>query len=258
LIEHNVARNCNGRARSYNAGIWPWSTDNSRFQLNEASWTHTTLDGQGFDSDFNSRNTVFQYNYSHDNEGGFMLICTPGKRDQRENLGNTGTIVRYNISHNDRSRIFHLSAAEHTLVHDNAIYVGPGLDVQMLITTDWDGWAVDALFRANRFYVDGTARYGHQVSRNPDGIYGMAPGWGPAQGIVFVGNHYAGRHIDKPADVIGIEEPLAGAPSQDWTAPEFDPAAPVGFEDFLARHREWMIRLFERHFGTPFKLDRQQ
>jgi hypothetical protein len=258
LIEHNVARNCNRRARSYNAGIWPWSADNSLFQLNEASWTRTTLDGEGFDSDYNSRNTVFQYNYSHDNEGGFMLICTPGKRDERENLGNTETVVRYNISRNDRARIFHLSAAEHTLVHDNAIYVGPGLDVQMLIATDWDGWAADAVFRANRFYVEGTARYGHQVSRNPDGTYGVAPGWGPAQGIVFEGNRYAGRHIDKPADATGIEEPLAGAPSQDWNAPEFDPAAPGGFADFLARHREWMIRLFEGHFGTPLKLHRLQ
>ena len=51
LIEHNIALNCNRRAGSYNAGIWPWSTDNSLFQLNEAAFTHTTLDGEGFDSD---------------------------------------------------------------------------------------------------------------------------------------------------------------------------------------------------------------
>ena len=133
LVEHNIARNCNRRASSYNAGIWPWSTDNSLFQLNEAAFTRTTLDGQGFDSDYNSRNTLFQYNYSHDNEGGFMLICTPGKRNQEENVGNIGTVVRYNISRNDRARIFHLSGAEQTTVEDNAIYVGPGLDVQMLL-----------------------------------------------------------------------------------------------------------------------------
>jgi len=28
-------------------------------------------DGEGFDSDWNSRNTVIQYNYSHDNDGAF-------------------------------------------------------------------------------------------------------------------------------------------------------------------------------------------
>ena len=114
VVEHNIALHCNRRAGSYNAGIWPWSTDNSLFQLNEAAYTHTTLDGEGFDSDFNSRETLFQYNYSHDNEGGFMLICTPGKRDPSENIGNTGTEIRYNISRNDHARIFNLSAAERT------------------------------------------------------------------------------------------------------------------------------------------------
>ena len=31
-------------------------------------------------------------------QGGFLLICTPGKRKAEENLGNLGTIARYNIS----------------------------------------------------------------------------------------------------------------------------------------------------------------
>ena len=55
-------------------------------------------DGQAFDSDGFCRNTVFQYNYSHDNDGGFMLICG------RENVGTT---IRYNISQNDQTRLFH-------------------------------------------------------------------------------------------------------------------------------------------------------
>lgn len=254
VVEHNIARNCNRRAGSYNAGIWPWSTDNSLFQLNEASFTRTTLDGQGFDSDYNSRNTVFQYNYSHDNEGGFMLICSPGKRKAEENLGNLGTIVRYNISRNDRARIFHLSAAEHTLVHDNAIYVGPDVDVQMLITTDWDGWAGDAVLRNNRFYVRGTARYGHQSSRSKDGTYGIASGWGPAQGIAFEGNQYVGRHIDKPSDATGKSVDLAGITEPDWNAPTFDASRPQNFDGFLATHRQWMLRLFEQQFGKPLEL----
>jgi Right handed beta helix region len=59
VVEHNIALQCNRQAGSYNAGIWPWSADNSLVQLNEAAFTHTTLDGQGFDSDFNSRHTCF-------------------------------------------------------------------------------------------------------------------------------------------------------------------------------------------------------
>jgi hypothetical protein len=256
VVEHNIARNCNRRANSYNAGIWPWSTDNSLFQLNEAAFTHTTLDGQGFDSDFNSRNTLFQYNYGHDNEGGFMLICTPGKRDPKQNLGNIATEVRFNISRNDRARIFHLSAATETNVHDNAIYVGPDLDVQMLITTDWDGWADGAVFRNNWFYVQGTARYGHQVSRNKDGTYGIGPGWDPAKNIVFEGNHYFGKNVDAPADPKGTVAESAKLPALDWNAPEFDPAHPEQFEAFIARHRTWMMKLFEQQFGRPVKLGR--
>ncbi len=256
LVEHNIVRHANRRAQTYNAGIWPWSADRSLFQLNEAAFTHTTLDGQGFDSDYNSRETLFQYNYSHDNEGGFMLICTPGKRNPAENIGNVGTVVRYNISRNDRTRIFHLSAAEQTLVHDNVIYVGPELDVQMLLLTDWSGWADGAVFRRNVFWVQGVARYGHQTRRREDGTYEIAAGWGPARGIVFEGNRYIGRHVDRPQDATGETEPAREPPQLDWEGPRFDPAYPARFETYIERHRRWLVGLMEQHFGRPLKLGR--
>lgn len=253
LVEHNIARNCNRRARSYNAGIWPWSTDNSLFQLNEASFTRTTQDGQGFDSDYNSRNTRLQYNYSHDNEGGFLLICSPVKRNQEDNVGNTGTVVRYNISRNDRARIFHLSGADNTTVQDNAVYVGAGLDVQMLLVSEWNGWSTGAAFRGNTFYVDGVARYGHAVKRSEDGTYTMEPGWGGAKDIVVEGNHYTGKHVDCPEGPACAQQAFR-RPAIDWSAPEFDPAQPDGFDAFLKKHRQWMLQTFERQFGQPVKL----
>ena len=256
LVEHNIVRNCNRRAGSYNAGIWPWSTDNSLFQLNEASLTRTTLDGEGFDSDYNSRNTLFQYNYSHDNEGGFMLICTPGKRNQQENLGNLGTVVRYNISRNDHARAFNLSAAEHTTVDHNVIYVGPDIDMQILAATNWEGWARDAVFRNNTFWVLGTARYGHEIKRNKDGTYALAPGWGPAQNIVFEGNRYIGNNIDRPEDPNAVVEASVPVPTLDWNGPQFDPADPDRFDAFMAAHRTWMLQLFEKQFGKAVKLGR--
>jgi hypothetical protein len=256
LIEHNIARNCNRRAGSYNAGIWPWSTDNSLFQLNEAAFTHTTLDGEGFDSDYNSRNTLFQYNYSHDNEGGFMLICTPGKRNPQENIGNVGTVVRRNISRNDHTRAFNLSGGEHTTVEGNVIYVGPEIDMQMLAVTSWDGWASDALFRNNIFWVLGTASYGHEVKRNKDGTYELAPGWGPAQGIVFEANHYIGRNLDHPDDRKGSFLESKPVPSLDWYGPTIDVADPDRFDQFLAAHRRWITQLFEQQFAKPVTLGR--
>ena len=248
LVEHNIARDCNRRAKSYNAGIWPWSTDNSLFQLNEASLTRTTLDGEGFDSDYNSRNTLFQYNYSHDNEGGFMLICTPGRRNPQDNAGNVGTLIRYNISRNDRSRIFHLSGGDHTIVEHNAIYIAPGLEVPILLTSDWQGWANDAVFRENTFRADGVARYGHG-SKNEDGTYNLEAGWGGATGIEFEGNRYTGRHVDRPQDAKARED-AGAAPRLDWDGPQFDPANPDAFDGFLERHRAWIMRLMAGQFGS--------
>jgi hypothetical protein len=248
LIEHNIVKNCNRRAGSYNAGIWPWSTDDSIFRLNEASFTRTTMDGQGFDSDYNSRGTIFEYNYSHDNEGGFMLICTPGKRDPQENVGNVGTIVRNNISRNDKSRAFTISAVEQTLIAENVIYVPAGTDFHMVEFVDWQGWAEHTSFKNNRFYVKGISRYGYQVNRHQDGRYEIAPGWGPAKDVTFAGNIYTGTHIDPPSDYRASE---ASTPSQaNWKEPEFNESRPKRYDKFLQEHRRWMVALMQAHFGS--------
>jgi len=99
LVEYNVVRGARERCDDYAVGIWPWSADNTLIQYNEVSNVKGIKDGQGFDSDYNCTNSIFQYNYSHDNEGGFMLVCTAPVSD--ENIGCKGTIIRYNISQND-------------------------------------------------------------------------------------------------------------------------------------------------------------
>ena len=88
------------RCDDYAAGIWPWDCDDTVIQFNEVSGLKGTKDGEAFDSDAYTRNTLFQYNYTHDNDGGFLLICCSD---------NTGTVVRYNISQNDRARLFHMA-----------------------------------------------------------------------------------------------------------------------------------------------------
>jgi hypothetical protein len=258
LVEHNIVQGANERAGSYNAGIWPWSTDNTVMRLNRASGVKTLLDGQGFDSDYNSRNTIIEYNLSHDNEGGFLLICTPGKRDPLDNLGNLGTIARYNISRHDRARTFHVSAAANTLVHDNAIYIGPNQDVQAVLFTDWSGWAEGIEFRNNLFHSEGVARYGHQVSRAEEGSYGIAPGWGPARDVVFRGNRFSGKHENPPEDK---EKASDAVPRMmvfdDWPGPQFDPRQPEKFASYIKAHREWMIRLMERQFGRKIQASKR-
>ncbi len=234
LVEHNIVQGANERGGEYNAGIWPWSADNTLFRLNRASHVKTLKDGQGFDSDYNSRGTRFEYNYSHNNEGGFMLICSPANRDPAENIGNTGTLVRRNISRNDRERIFHVSGIDDGIAEENVIYIGPGLDVQLLITSDWEGWAKSFTLRNNRYINQGRIRSGHGAKRREDGSYQLAEGWGGAQNIVVENN-------DEHADAIKIE---------DWEGPQFKPCASRGIREFVVQHRAWMESLMRAHFGS--------
>jgi hypothetical protein len=104
VVGHNVVGRANQRSEGYNVAIWPWRADNTVIQYNEAYGTKGQRDGEGFDSDWNSHNTLIQYNYSHDNDGGFLLICDDASQKPEISAGNTGTIVRYNISVNDRNR----------------------------------------------------------------------------------------------------------------------------------------------------------
>ena len=249
LVEHNIVRGANERAGTHNAGIWPWSTDNTVIRLNDVSGVRTLLDGQAFDSDYNCRDTVIEFNLSHDNEGGFLLICTPGRRNARENVGNSGTVARYNISRYDAARTFYVSAAERSLVHNNAVYLAPGADVQVLVLTEWSGWAKGLEVRENLFVSQGVGRYGHAVSRGKDGSCGIGPGWGPATDVVFRRNRYLGVHENRPvetdADDSAAPDPIT---FDDWPGPQFDPHQPDTFGRFIDAHRGWMLRLMKRQF----------
>jgi hypothetical protein len=261
LIEHNVATKCNMRndhsAVPYAGGIWPQNADNTLFILNESSFCRDTHDGEGFNSDFNTHNSAFRFNYGHDNEGGFMLICTPGElkggmKDwlkTEENIGNTGTVVQYNISRHDHTRLFNIDGGlQRATIENNAFYIAPGFDLQLLIS-DWEGWPTGVTFKENTFYIEGTLRFGHSTAHNKDGTYQIGSGWGPAKEIVFEGNKYLGKTVDRPEDAKGVVEVSVSAPQLDWNEPTFDPSHPEGFRQFITEHRKWMAQLFKQQFG---------
>ncbi|GMQ63126.1 discoidin domain-containing protein [Vallitalea maricola] len=157
LIEHNVAKDCAMNSKHANVAIWDWSCKDALFQYNEAYLTHGTRDGQGFDCDYYSTGTTFQYNYSHDNEGGFMLVCSP-----KNSTINYHSVIRYNISENDSSRTIQLMGpgTRYTKIYNNVFYVGENVDNVRLTAND-NGWeenrekSKEAYFFNNIFYVKG-------------------------------------------------------------------------------------------------------
>lgn len=194
VVELNVVGRANQRSAGYNVAIWSWSADNTVIQLNEAYGTKGQRDGEGFDADWNSRNTLIQYNYSHDNDGGFVLICNEGSQPAEESIGNSGTIVRYNISENDRTRGITLSGpVKNAQVYNNTVYLGAGRDdVNVVLFANWVGWAEESRFTNNIFYAAGSARIAYGTARAPDGEYTVTAGFGGSKGNVFESNVYWG------------------------------------------------------------------
>lgn len=201
LIEHNTLHGGRMRAQDYAAGIWPWSCDNTIVQFNEVSGMKGTMDGEGYDSDYNCRRTLFQYNYSHDNDGGFLLICDDGGQNPPWNIGNMGTVVRYNVSVNDGLHTFNITGpCRDTQIYNNTFYLGKGQDIPLVASGNWGGgdkWPADTRFSNNVFYTDGKGRFD---------LGGMTQ-------VVFDHNAYWGTIAALPADPHSVTaDPQLAAP----------------------------------------------
>lgn len=79
-----------------------------------------------------------QYNYSHDNEGGFILILSAAG-DPSSLVGTSGAVVRYNISQNDKSSLISFAGgiAPNTQIYNNTFYIKNGLDTK-IIDYSWE------------------------------------------------------------------------------------------------------------------------
>ncbi|HUY63573.1 MAG TPA: right-handed parallel beta-helix repeat-containing protein [Acidimicrobiales bacterium] len=101
LIEHNVVRGFNMEGTSFNAGVWAYASSNAVFQFNDVSYgQHGPLDTMAYDVDGSNFNLLFQYNLSHDNTGGFLMLCN-NVSFGGGGAPNGGSVIRYNISQND-------------------------------------------------------------------------------------------------------------------------------------------------------------
>lgn len=154
LVQYNTVNGFNIRSGQGNAGIWAWNADDTVIQYNEASGGHSTLDSQGFDIDFGQSRTIMQYNYSHDNDGGFMLICNPSG-----GINDSG-IVRYNISQSDGTRIFQLAGAiTNTKIYNNTLYLPAGSTTNPILAGTWGGTPQTVAFYNNIWQLEGAGSW---------------------------------------------------------------------------------------------------
>lgn len=167
-----------------NAGIWPQSTEDCVVQYNEVGYAHKPEgcnDAQGFDVDLSCRNTIIQYNYSHDNEGGFLLLCELGETDS---YGYTGTVVRNNLSVNDGNSkgevIALVGPVRGVTIENNTIYSSGNVErIVEVWTKDGKDQAKDITFRNNIF-----------VSNGRNNLFNLSN----AENFTFENNLYWGTH----------------------------------------------------------------
>jgi len=192
LVEHNtVSRSCYWTVKA-NAALWTWSSDDAVIQYNEVYQTSQTWDGMAFDIDGYCQRNIYQYNYSHDNDGGFVMIigvpdCVGGQPEDNFCRDNH---FRYNISQNDRERIYRLvGKIENNYIYNNTVYLDDTNPhwVHSGACGSPTQWPQDTYFWNNIFY--------NTTSSGADFFLGSC------QNTVFDYNVFYGNHpASEPAD----------------------------------------------------------
>ncbi|WP_373231214.1 LamG-like jellyroll fold domain-containing protein [Cohnella sp.] len=123
LIQYNTSYDIGFQAINSGAiaHMWSSATLNPTYQFNEAARIFKTNDSQAWDCDWGitSGACTYQYNYSHDNSGGFYLNCA---NCTSWNYKSTATqVIRYNINQGS-SRINNAGDNARMLVYNNVFY----------------------------------------------------------------------------------------------------------------------------------------
>ena len=213
-------------------GIWPWSSMNTQIRFNEVWGYAGTFDGQGLDSDFNCEGTLFEYNLSADNAGGFFLICDWSKhQDSGQSIGNKNTIIRHNISLNDHLRGFVLNGPICGVkIYENIVYNTIESEYQLIVDTPWEAgrFADSVEVSDNLFYTTGLARI-YQGTWDGSGM-GLWKYQKPInqETVRFSGNAYSNieNHEEPAMQSLSKEETLTSLVKR----LEVDPVTRAGFD----------------------------
>jgi poly(3-hydroxybutyrate) depolymerase len=169
------------------------------FQYNEGYFNRSTgADGSMYDADLRSPNCIFQYSYSHDNAHGLFWSCTVQQ--------DSGIIVRYNISQNDKGNIFCINYPVTSIsCYNNTVYIGAGLSPTIISERNVQTGTRSYSFINNIIYnTSTTAGYDFRTSGYTRTI----------DHNIFFGQHPS----DEPADSHKLtSDPMLAAPGSGGT-----------------------------------------
>ena len=149
---NRLKNTCMTKSANY-AGLRLINSKDSLVEYNEVSGITGgfVYDGEAFDDDLGCSGDTFQYNYSHDNAGGFFLIM-PGANN---------LTVRYNISQNDgggsRQELIHYTdnTSKNNVFHNNTFYIGPKIVTNLFNDLGTHAKRKFVHFHNNIVYCDG-------------------------------------------------------------------------------------------------------
>jgi hypothetical protein len=141
------------------AGVWVCACSDAVIRCNEVARTRLfDNDGTAFDTDWGVAGlTVFENNYTHENQGGFWLDCTAF----HHNPACKGTVLRGNVSVNDHRCIVQADTGVDTLFEAN-IFIN-NEDEKLEVCTHADGKS--HRYENNEFCLKKTPALGWQASK---------------------------------------------------------------------------------------------
>lgn len=159
------------------AALWPYFSDRVLMRYNEAYATRRLMaDGQAWDFDVGVTNSIYEYNYSHDNEGGCLLVMN----DTR------GNIFRHNVSHNDQGDLIDVQE-DGVLIEDNVFYRGPGVSPGAFFSGNARRFGSKRItYRRNHFINLSGSPYYHDANSLFEGnvFFGVHPASEPVDTVV--------------------------------------------------------------------------
>ena len=155
LIERNTVYNANSSTKEHAkvamVAVWTISTVDTVMQYNEVGYTKRPhADGEAFDTDHAEVNCKIQYNYSHNNEGGFVLLCNvmPGTAKN--------ATVRYNLSVGDGAKgaaIQLIGAVPGSQVYNNTFYLSATSSVVGMWGNEGRPYKADGITFTNNIFA---------------------------------------------------------------------------------------------------------